>query len=145
MKHRLRALVVLLTASAWAFAAVPVEAAQGDRRRPENWPNSPYPAGERRPDGSVGCRMEMGELLERYRRDELILKTDIEDAGGRWGTYAVADEMSFQAAIGPGRNRHFGSVKHGTDGGYLEIRVRWMDGEGERVLREDVRKNTAGC
>lgn len=123
---------------------LPLKAAE-KRQPPANWPESEYPAGEKLKDGRIGCRMEMKELLQKYKKEELMVKSSLEDAESHWGTYTVGDDVNFQAVVGPKANKYFGSVKHGRDGGHLDIRMYWMDREGKKVLNEGMKTIKAGC
>ena len=89
--------------------------------------------------------MPMRELLQKYEKKELTVKTNIEDASAHWGSYTVGDDVNFEAAIGPANSRIFGSVKHGSDGGDLIVTCYWMDESGKKVLAESVKAITAGC
>lgn len=135
------ALLAVCLSAASAFGAT----GAGGRKSPDYWPESEYPAGQKLGDGRTGCRMEMGELLAKYKKEELTIKYNIEDEKGHLGTYAVGDELPYGIAIGPKANKYFGSVKHGRDGGYLDIKITWTDSEGKKVLGTDMKRNKAGC
>ena len=141
MRRLYPAILALLLTS----LAAPVSQAGQKRPQPENWPTSPYPAGKPDPGGGEGCRMPMRELLQKYERKELAIKTNIEDANAHWGSYTVGDDVNFGAAIGPPNSRIFGSVKHGSDGGDLIVTCYWMDESGKKVLGKSVKAITAGC
>ena len=115
------------------------------RPTPANWPDSPYPAGKPAPGGGMGCRLPLKELIQQYKKPDLVIKTNLEDADGHWGTYTVGDEVKFGAAIGPPDTRVFGSVKHGSDGGDLFVTCYWMDEDGRKVLAKSNKTVTAGC
>lgn len=83
--------------------AAPASRAGEKRLQPENWPTSPYPAGKPDPGGGEGCRMPMRELLQKYKKEELAVKTNIEDANAHWGSYTVGDDGGGCSA--PGRDR----------------------------------------
>ena len=134
----------LSAAGALALAAGPCGGAE-TRKPPAYWPESPYPAGQKLKDGRLGCRMEMGELLAKYKKEELVIKNGIEDGKGHLGTYVVGDELPVKIVVGPRANKYFGSVKHGRDGGDLLIRAYWTDGSSAKVLNEGMKTITAGC
>jgi len=108
------------------------------------------PAAEKRkppaywPEG-VADRMEMHELLAKYRKEELIIKNAVEDGNAHLGTYVVGDELPVNIVVGPKKNRQFGSAKHGRDGGDLLIRTYWMDEGFKKTLGEGMKTITAGC
>jgi len=121
-----------LLVAAGVLLGLPAPAAE-KRKRPAYWP------------GSVADRMEMHELLAKYRKEELVLKCRVEDENAHLGTYVVGDELPVEVVVGPKKNRQFGSAKHGRDGGDLLIRTYWMDKGFRKTLGEGMKTITAGC
>jgi hypothetical protein len=114
-------------------------------KKPDNYPNSPYPAPPLKHAGKQGHRFEMGELLKHYKVQDLILKCNVDQGGSYLGKYSVGDQLNFGIAIGPKDSKYYGSVKHGRDGGDLFITAYWMDPKSKKVVSERTTVIKSGC
>jgi hypothetical protein len=106
---------------------------------PVDWPTNP------------GSRLSMEDFVGKYPAQQRAWKVNVRGwtrelwAKSDMGTYRVADEVHFTAMVGNRDSEHFGSIKHGSDGGSLQTVIHWMDESGGKVLRRDTTSVRPAC